>query len=139
VDEIYYAAAGGVVIHDGRVLVIRKVAVPEVRLPKGHIEPGESRAAAAMREVSEETGYDRLRILADLGTLRNEFTHADRHVIRDESYFLMALDDPTPIKRAPHEAAMFCVEWLPLEQAEAALTYSSEQEFVRRAQNLLSK
>ncbi len=131
--EIYYAAAGGVVVHDGHVLVIRKNMLPEVRLPKGHIEPGESREAAALREVAEETGYVRLRILADLGTLRNEFTHEDRHIIRDESYFLLALDDPTPVERAPHEAAKFSVEWIPLEQAEEVLTFSMEREFVRRA------
>jgi ADP-ribose pyrophosphatase YjhB (NUDIX family) len=30
----------------------------EVRLPKGHVEAGETLRAAALREVAEETGYD---------------------------------------------------------------------------------
>lgn len=135
-QEIYYAAAGGVVIYDGQVLLIRKKYIPEVRLPKGHIEPGESRVEAALREVGEETGYRRLHILADLGSVRNEFTHDDRHVIRDESYFLMGLDDPAPVEREPAEAAKFSVEWVSLDRAEAVLTFPVEQEFVRRARNL---
>ena len=61
-----YSSSGGVVIHDDRVLLIKRKERPEIRLPKGHIEPGESRAEAARREVAEETGYAHLGIQADL-------------------------------------------------------------------------
>ena len=39
-----YLAAGGVVIHDGRMLVLDRPSRGEVRLPKGHIEGGEDAA-----------------------------------------------------------------------------------------------
>ena len=69
-----YSAAGGVALDSAqRALLIERVVVRdgidvhEVRLPKGHIDPGESAAEAALRETCEETGYCLLDIVADLG------------------------------------------------------------------------
>jgi predicted NUDIX family NTP pyrophosphohydrolase len=47
-----YTAAGGVVVHDGHVLVLVRRGRGEVRLPKGHVEPGEEVQAAALREAA---------------------------------------------------------------------------------------
>lgn len=127
-----YASSGGVVLHDGRVLLVRKKERPEVRLPKGHIEPGESRAAAARREVAEETGYAHLEVLADLGSLEVEFEFNGERVRRNESFFLMALKDPTPQPRKAEEEARFEVFWADPEEAESLLTFESEREFLRR-------
>lgn len=38
-------------------IVLRRTASGEIVLPKGHIEPGENAAEAAVREVHEETGF----------------------------------------------------------------------------------
>jgi 8-oxo-dGTP pyrophosphatase MutT (NUDIX family) len=132
--HVRYASAGGVVIHDGRVLLVRKTLVSEIRLPKGHIEPGESPAEAALREVREETGYQHLRLVADLGQLHNSFRRApDVVVSRDESYFLMTLDDDTQVERSAEDQARFEVMWVPLTEAESLLTFEAEREFIRRA------
>ena len=56
-----YLAAGGVVVHDNQVLVLRRPHRAEVRLPKGHVEPGEDAAEAAIRETQEESGYQDVR------------------------------------------------------------------------------
>ena len=65
-DEVFAAlaaeftpveAAGGVVVDDGgRVLMIYRN--NRWDLPKGHLEPCETLAACALREVSEETGIE---------------------------------------------------------------------------------
>jgi len=84
VQSVRYTAAGGVVVHGDRVLVLRRpggVVVHgdcvlvlrrpgrgEVRLPKGHVEPGESPQETALREVREESGCTGLEVRADLGT-----------------------------------------------------------------------
>ena len=145
-----YRAAGGVVLDGrGRVLLLRREvpreATPslEIRLPKGHIEPGETAQEAALREVCEESGYCRLAILADLGEIRNEFDFRGKHVVRDERYFLMELQDPTrQAPRHPHphsEEALFEPLWADhLQEAEALLTFESEREFVRRARAWLT-
>ena len=50
-------AAGGVVLRDGRVLVVHRLRYDDWSLPKGKLEAGESFEQAALREVYEETGY----------------------------------------------------------------------------------
>ncbi len=130
-----YASSGGVVIHQGRVLLVRKRHRPEIRLPKGHVEDGESRSEAALREVREETGYCNLRILADLGTVVNRFTIPDEgvHVTRHEGYFLMTLEDETQAPRPAHDEDRFDVLWAPVHEALQLLTFETEREFLRRA------
>lgn len=51
-------AAGGVILHEGRVCVIHRPRYEDWSLPKGKLEAGEEWEAAAVREVLEETGLD---------------------------------------------------------------------------------
>jgi 8-oxo-dGTP pyrophosphatase MutT (NUDIX family) len=128
-----YEAAGGVVVRDGKVLLLRRPARREIRLPKGHVEPGETRQEAALRETREEGGVAHPRLVADLGRQQVEFDLAGFHCIRQESYFLMTLDDLTPWTCSPEDAAEFFPFWAPLAEAEALLTFPTEREFLRRA------
>jgi 8-oxo-dGTP pyrophosphatase MutT (NUDIX family) len=126
-----YTAAGGVVVHDGCVLVLVRRGRGEVRLPKGHVEPGEEVQAAALRETWEESGYAGLVVSADLGTQVVEFNYKQRHVVRDERYFLMALAGDPGVPAGGEE--QFEPVWLSWEQALVALTFEPEREWVRRA------
>ena len=130
--QVHYQAAGGVVIHDGKVLLLERLGRDEVRLPKGHIEEGESPAEAALREVREEAGYAHLDVVADLGTQRVQFADPLRQVTRDEHYFLMRLLDEGQIERDEQEQ-QFIPLWTPAADAVACLTFEAEREFVRRA------
>ena len=144
-EIVRYFAAGGVVVHDNRVLVLRRSGQGEVRLPKGHVEPGEGAQAAALRETREESGYTGLAVQADLGTQVVEFDYAGRHVVRTERYFLMTLvgqafEPADSLERLPHPALrgeeQFEPAWLPWDEALAALTFEAEQEWVRRARQM---
>ena len=130
-----YTAAGGVVVHNGRVLVLRRTERGEMRLPKGHIEPGEDARTTALRETHEESGYANLAIQADLGTQMTEFDHAGRHVIRTERYFLMALTDDADSSPSGGEE-QFKPDWLTWDEALAALTFEVEREWVLRARKM---
>lgn len=128
---VRYTAAGGVVVHDGRVLVLHRPGRGEVRLPKGHIEPGESAQEAALRETREESGYTNLVVQADLGTQLVEFERDGEHVVRTERYFLME-----PVGQAFQPVVgepQFEPVWLPWDEALTALTFEPEREWVRRA------
>ena len=72
-EIVRYDSAGGIVFDEDRVLLLRKPALGELVLPKGHIEPGERAEATALRETMEETGYVNLESLADLGVLQSQY------------------------------------------------------------------
>ena len=54
VDEV--RAAGGVIVRDGKVLVVHRPKYDDWSPPKGKCDTGESDEACALREVEEETG-----------------------------------------------------------------------------------
>jgi HAD superfamily hydrolase (TIGR01509 family) len=135
VEPTRYTAAGGVVLHDGRVLVLRRPSRNEVRLPKGHVEPDEDVRTAALREVCEESGYADLAVRADLGVQVVEFDHAGRHVVRTERYFLMALAGDAGALRGGGER-QFEPAWLTWDEALEALTFEAEREWMRRARRM---
>ena len=57
--DAHLTHAGGVVLRDGRVLLVRAKPAPhDWVLPKGHIDPGEAPADTAAREVREEAGVE---------------------------------------------------------------------------------
>jgi 8-oxo-dGTP pyrophosphatase MutT (NUDIX family) len=120
-----------------RVLVLRRPSRGEVRLPKGHVEKGESSQEAALREVAEESGYADLEILSDLGHQTVEFDYKGVHVVRDERYFLMHLRSHRQIERHAGEhvrgESQFIPDWLNWDQALSELTFEAEREWVRRA------
>lgn len=138
---VHHSTAGGVVHNaGGLVLVIERdverdgQTVHEVRLPKGHIDPGESPEQAAIREVHEESGYGEVEIIADLGTARSEFDHRGKHHVRDERYFLMRLRSEKRGEAMPTHAeeALFEPVWREPADAEQRMTYPSEQAFIAR-------
>lgn len=140
-----YRATGGVVIDNQcRVLLMERDVeregemIHEVRLPKGHVEAGETDREAALREVCEESGFCELDIVADLGTVQTEYEFRGTQYVRNEHYFLMQLESRANRGQHPYvkkEEALFENTWATdLDEAQHRLTYASEQEFARRAQ-----
>lgn len=129
-----YEAAGGVVWDGaGRILVLDRPARGEVRLPKGHVDSGESALDAARREVAEESGYDDLDLLAALGEQTITFGYEGMHITRTERYFAFRLASDRQVARGAKDAAQFRPIWLAPDEALDAVTYEPEREWVRRA------
>ncbi|NLV44881.1 MAG: NUDIX domain-containing protein [Candidatus Hydrogenedentes bacterium] len=145
-NTLVYSTAGGVVVNGkGQMLALARTvtrdgrAVEELRLPKGHIDPGETEEQAALREVGEESGYWGVEIVRDLGTAHSSFSlNGDRYE-RDERYYLMRLTDTERQGAQPvsDEEALFEARWVPLSEADALLTYPTEKEFACRAMGAL--
>jgi 8-oxo-dGTP diphosphatase len=118
-------AAGGLVLREGRVLLVHRPRYDDWTLPKGKLDADESWEAAALREVEEEAGV-RCRLVRELPAVEYEAKGRPKRV----RYWLMEVaDDPG---FAPNDEVDE-VRWLPSEEALALLTYERDRELVRAA------
>ena len=137
-------SAGGVLVRNvrGRALVaaIRPQGKPEGTwaLPKGNIDPGESPAETAVREVWEETGVHG-RLVEKLGDVRYAYTRrGGLRVFKVVSFFLLRagrgrigeIEEAMRVEVAE-------ARWLPLDDATRLLAYGGEREMAAKARDRL--
>lgn len=119
-------AAGGVVIDDGRVLVVHRPRYDDWSLPKGKLDPGETHEQAALREVTEETGH-----VCELGRLIGDITYTDhRGRSKRVRYWVMTKTDVGPGFAPNHEVDE--LRWAPLDEVGELLSYDRDRAVLRR-------
>jgi ADP-ribose pyrophosphatase YjhB (NUDIX family) len=104
-------------------------------LPKGHIEPGETPEAAAIREVEEETGIHG-RILAPLGVIDFWFMVDERRIHKTVHHFLL---EATGGELSDDDAEVVAVAWVPLAEVTERLRYRDERKLMARALDLIDE
>ena len=144
VTEPEEISAGGVVFRRraGEVEVVlaeqidRNTDARTVRLPKGHLEAGESLEAAALREVEEEVGLLG-RIIARLDDVTYVFWNRadDRQVPKRVVFFLIEHESG---EAHASDGEMETVFWTGFEEAIARLSFAGERAVVAQAQALLA-
>lgn len=134
-------SAGGVVFRrDGdqpRVLLLKHTS-GKWMLPKGTIEAGETPEAVALREVREETGISKVRVVADLGEERYYFFWRSEGTYYDKTvrYFLLEFLGGEEASPQAEEGFVAC-EWVPLDEAIDRIKYKETREVVHRARSAL--
>jgi len=110
------------------VALVHRPAYDDWTLPKGKLEPGESRLDGAVREVREETGLH-----ARLGPQLGTTSYVDSHD-RDKTvwYWAAAGDGELGPTKEIDEA-----RWVPVEQAPEVLSYERDLEVLERALALI--
>ena len=109
-------------------------------LPKGLVDPGEKAAETAVREVREETGVT-AKLVTKLRDIKYFYVRSwgDRQrVFKIVSFYLLqydsgTIDDISPDMRVEVKRAV----WIPLDQVTKRLSYRSEREVVKLAQEYL--
>ena len=132
-------SAGGAVVRGGDVIVVVPVKRDAQRrrvlvLPKGHLDPGETDEAAAVREVAEETGVV-AELIDKLGDVEYSYERRGRRRDKRVAFYLFeyrsgSLED--------HDHEIEEARWMPLGEAVRDLTYKGEREILRRALSRLS-
>jgi len=127
-------SAGGLVVRRMRgrpyIAAVRVKEGTVLALPKGHIEPGESGAETAVREVREETGLES-RLVEKLDDIRYWYTRDGARVLKVVSFFLLAYRSGSV--RDYQREEVDGAEWIPLEDAPDRLAYRGEKEMARAA------
>lgn len=134
-------SAGGVVFRqdDGQAsILLLKHESGRWMLPKGTIERGETPEEVALREVREETGISRVRVVADLGEERYHFFWRAEDTFYDKTVRYFLLEFLGGEEAAPQtEEGFIATEWVPLGTALERIRYKETREVVRRAKEYL--
>jgi len=126
-------SAGGVVVRQGaagpEVVICGRDSDGVWGLPKGTPDEGESLEAAAVREVSEETGL-KVGIVKKIGVVEYWFAHDGIRYHKWVHHYLMRT---TGGSTAEHDLEYDRVEWFPIEEAKATLTFDNDKKMVEQA------
>jgi 8-oxo-dGTP diphosphatase len=116
-------AAGGIVVRDGRVLLVHRPKYDDWSFPKGKLEDGESWEDGALREVEEETGL-RCTIGAEVGRTHYVVLQGPKQV----RYFAMSSDGEPCAQNEVDE-----VRWVALDEARSVLSNARDRALLDRA------
>jgi 8-oxo-dGTP pyrophosphatase MutT (NUDIX family) len=104
--------------------------------PKGHVEDGEQPEAAALREVSEETGLESLTVRSSIDTIDWYFRFRGRLIHKVCHFYLMVTDLATTSPQRS-EGITAC-RWELYEEAAHLVSYANARDVLRRAHELVT-
>lgn len=102
-------------------------------MPKGHVEPGEDKAATAEREVWEETGIHG-EVFAELGVIDYWFVSEGRRIHKTVHHHLLRYVDGDLNDEDPEVTE---VSWIPAKELIEHLAFADERKLARQAHDML--
>lgn len=124
--------AGGVIFRrdkEGKIeILLIQDAKDRWTIPKGHMEEGEDAKQTAEREVGEETGLKKVKVLNWLGKINFRYRRTNSLVLISQEIFLVQAlgdtDDITP------EDWMNGIKWFPAAEALDKIEYDDIQKLI---------
>jgi 8-oxo-dGTP pyrophosphatase MutT (NUDIX family) len=140
----HYSAGGVLADENGKVYLIHKTSRDEWLLPKGTVEKGEKTLETAIREVREETGYNKIRAVSNKPILTTSFSFVEPEtritVNKYVTYYLFRLEeDPSKgetTEQMVHEELKGA--WFTYEEALEKLSFKELKEVLVATESLLS-
>ena len=132
-------SAGGVVVRlaeGGAHFLLIRDSYKNWGFPKGHLEAGEAPEAAALREVSEETGLRDLIARGLIDTIDWHFRFRGRLIHKVCHFFLMETSES---RTSPQrDEGITACRWLPFEGAEELISYGNARDVLRKAREMVA-
>jgi ADP-ribose pyrophosphatase YjhB (NUDIX family) len=132
-------SAGGVVVRlaeGGAHFLLIRDSYKNWGFPKGHLEAGEAPEAAALREVSEETGLRDLIARGLIDTIDWHFRFRGRLIHKVCHFFLM---ETSELRTSPQrDEGITACRWLLFEGAEELISYANARDVLRKAREMVA-
>lgn len=132
-------SAGGIVFRrpgDGEALyLLIRDSYDNWGFPKGHLEDGESPAAAAERETAEETGLSELAMRGPIRVIDWHFRFRGRHIHKYCHFFLFESPAGEPCPQA--DEGITACQWRRLAEALELLSYDNARGVLKRAGDMV--
>ncbi|MBM4194020.1 MAG: NUDIX domain-containing protein [Gemmatimonadetes bacterium] len=128
------SSAGGVVFRrdgDATYVLLIRDSYRNWGFPKGHIEPGETPGAAAVREVAEETGLTSLELLGEVSTIAWTFTFRGARVRKTCHFFAFA--SASARARPQRREGITSCRWVRADEGVRMLSYRNARGVLKEA------
>jgi len=109
-------------------------------IPKGHIEKGESREEAALREISEETGLRHLNIVRHLTTQRYSYRERGDRRTHHNTVYVYLVESSAPDEIGLHMDKVEHIvdaRWFPLAEAKRIVAYPNNRRALAKLEEIL--
>ena len=104
--------------------------------PKGHVEKGETEEATALRELEEETGISRVRIVPGFQEKITYYYKRKKETIFKQVRFFLVESKQTVVKLSLEHQEF---KWLSFKEAIELLTYSNAKKILKNATDFLGQ
>ncbi len=120
-----------------QVLLIQQKKGEHWGFPKGHPEKDESPQQAAIRELKEETGIERIRLIPHREILEETYTFLKEGIptLKTVRYFIGEVLEETVYIQAEE---ILSFRWIHIDEAHHQITYPESQSLCKRAAAILT-
>jgi len=133
--------AGGIVYRKNEAKDVEILLIQDAKnrwtIPKGHIEEGEVAKDTAAREIREETGLEKLRVLNWLGKINFRYRRQQSLVLMTTEIFLVEAQGDT--NKLKPEDWMNGIKWFPAKEALDKIEYEDIEKIILLGLNRIRK
>ena len=104
--------------------------------PKGHVEKGEDELQTALRELEEETGIDKVKIIDGFNHIISYNLLRDQETILKEVVFFLGITNQEKVSISSEHQNFV---WLQYESAHERLTYDNAKKTLKKAFDFYKK
>ncbi len=108
-------------------------------IPKGHVESGETLEQTAVREIGEETGLNKIKIIDKLDKIHFFYRLNGKLIFMTTFVFLMEATDPDETVHPEKSEGIVDVSWFDEAAALRAIEYKATKVLVEEGANRVKK